>query len=363
MNKLLAILLSVLFIVNVLCISAYAEEELTTEVVEDTESTEDVETVPEEPVVGAEPSAYDKFVAKVEAYASTGYEPTVAYTSDSVASQGVLLEPFADTLKFEVGFTIKTDLPSGVEIYDDPTTPIIEGIRVNGAEISDYRVAIDLDTPKSYLVEVRLVYSEGLTGTIAKISSGDFDWRTIMEEPLLAMQVLYYAIAALSLIIGGIGAASSKKKKVKTANDIAAIVDARVKEGCEAFAIQYTDLLKSNMLPVFNTVVDTNKAVVKAITISTSKTKEAPIALLDVLKGISDVDVEKAIDDARQEVLKNIADTDAKRAAIQDVLSHIASGTYQEVQNVERFEQNAEPQSEPEVVEETSTSVETKSVF
>ena len=361
MNKLLAILISVLFIVNVLGIVAYAEEDVPADEV--TESTETVETVPEDSVVDVEPSAYDKFVAKVEAYASTGYSPTVSYTSDSVTAQGILLEPYTDTLKLEVGFTIKTDLPSGIEIYDDPTTPIIEGIRINGAEISDYRVAIDLDTPQSYLVEVRLVYSEGLAGTIAKISSGDFDWQTIMEEPLLAMQAIYYAIAALSLIIGGLGVSSSKKKKVKTANDIANIVDKRVKEGCEAFAIQYTELLKSNMLPVFNTVVDTNKAVVKAITISTSKTKEAPIALLDVLKGISDVDVEKAIDDARQEVLKNIADTDAKRAAIQEVLNHIASGTYQEVQNVERFEQTTEPQSEPEVVEEASTSVETKSVF
>lgn len=348
-KKIFTLFISILLLFNVLVTSVFAEEV--------------AETVPvESDTVESTASAYEEFIAKVEAYASTGYDVSVVYTTDSVDSKGIYLEPYADTLKFETGFTIKPDLKSGVEVYDDPATPIIEGIRVNGAEISNYKVAIDLDNPQNYIIEVRLVYSEGLLGTVAKMSNGDFDFQTIMEEPLLAMQIIYYAIAALSLIIGGLGAAASKKKKVKSANDIADIVDKRVKEGCEAFAIQYSDLLKSNMLPVFNTMVETNKAVVKAITISTSKTKEAPIALLDVLKDISDVDVEKAIDEARQEVLKNIANADAKRAAIHNTLEHIVHGTYQEVHNVEKLEPD-QPTAEPEADEKASTQDETKSVF
>lgn len=348
-KKVFSILLSVLFLIGVFTFGTYAE---------------DTKNVSESVEVVTNPSsAYSEFVAKVEAYASTGYTNTVTYMSDSVASQGILLEPYTDTLKFETGFTIKTNLQSGIEIYDDPTTPIIEGIRVNGTEITELKVPVDLNDPQNYLVEVRLTYSEGLAGTIAKVSNGDFDWNTVMEEPLLAMQVVYYTIAALSILIGGLGVSTSKKKKVKTADDIASLVDKRVKEGCEAFAIQYADLLKTNMLPVFNTVVDTNKAVVKAITISTSKTKEAPIALLDVLKDISDVDIEKAIDEARQEVLKNIANTDAKREAIHNVLDHIAHGTYQEVHNVEEPKPIPESESKPEVTEKTSKTDETKSVF
>lgn len=348
-KKFFSILISILFLISVLGTVVYAED-----VVEPSVETTVVETTN---------TAYTNFVAKVEAYASTGYTNTVVYTSDSVSSQGILLEPYTDTLKFETGFTIKADLQSGVEIYDDLTTPIIEGIRVNGAEITELKVPVDLNNPQNYLVEIRLVYSEGLAGTVAKISNGDFDWKTIMEEPLLAMQVVYYAIAALSIVIGGLGVSTSKKKKVKTAEDIAALVDKRVKEGCEAFAIQYADLLKTNMLPVFNTVVDTNKAVVKAITISTSKTKEAPIALLDVLKDISDVDVEKSIDEARQEVLKNIANTDAKREAIHNALDHIAHGTYQEVHNVEEPKPISKSESESKASETVTETDETKSIF
>lgn len=348
-KKVLSILLSVLFLISVFTLGTYAEN---TESV--SESTETVANIS---------SAYSEFVAKVEAYASTGYSHSIIYTSDSVKSQGVWLESYMDTVKFETGYIIKTDLDLGIKIYDDPATDVIEGVRVNGREITSYTVPIDLDTPQNYLVEVRLVYAEGLTGTIAKISDGNFDWETLMQEPLLAMQILYYAIAALSIIIGGLGALASKKKKVKTADDIAAKVDARVQEGCETFAVAYSAVLKENLLPIFHTMVDTNKAVVKAIALSTSKNKEAPIALLDLLKDVSDVDVEKAIDDAREEVVKNIANTDAKRAAVRDVLSHIADGTYQEVHHVEKSKPISELKPEPEASETITEADETKSVF
>jgi hypothetical protein len=349
-KKAFSILLSVLFLISVFTFGTYAED---TEVV-----TDSIETT-----VDTTPSAYSEFVAKVEAYASTGYSNSIVYTSDSVKSKGVTLEPYTDTVKFETGFVIKTDLDLGIEIYDDPTTDVIEGVRVNGQEITSYIVPIDLDTPQDYLVEVRLVYADGLTGTIAKISDGNFDWETLMQEPLLAMQVFYYAIAALSIIIGGMGALSSKKKKVKTADDIAAKVDARVQEGCETFAVAYSAVLKENLLPVFHTMVDTNKAVVKAIALSTSKNKEAPVALLDLLKDVSDVDVEKAIDNAREEVIKNIANTDAKRAAVRDVLSHIADGTYQEVHRVKEPKPISESESEPKASETVTEADKTKSVF
>lgn len=281
-------------------------------------------------------SGYEAFISKIEAYAQTGFDVNCTYTSDSVHSYGIMLEPYTDSIKLEAGFVIRTsDLGIGILIYDDPATPIIEGVRVNGKEITSYVVPIDLDNPQNYNVEIKLAYAEGLLGTIAKISDGKFDWETILQEPLIYTQAIYYIIAALSLIIGGLGAASAKKKKVKTADEIASAVDTRVREGCETFAVAYSAVLKENLLPVFQTTVETNKAVVKALTLSTSKSKEAPVALLDLLKEVSDVDVGRIIDDAREQVVKNIEHTDAKRAAVREALSHIADGTYQEVHHVE----------------------------
>lgn len=292
------------------------------------------EVLPEE--TPATSSEYEIFVEKVTAVANAGYPQDISFTSDSVYNKGITLEPYTDILKFESGFVIKPDLPFGIEIYDDPNTDIVDGIRVNGKEVTSYTVPIDLDNPQSYLVEVRTVYAEGFAGTVAKISAGEFNWETLMGEPLLAMQIIYYAIAILSLIIGGLGVASSKKKKVKTADDIAAKVDSRVKEGYESLINNYTEILTNNLSPILQNMVQTNQAVVKAITLSTSKNKEAPVALLDLLKNVSDVDVEKAINAAREDVLKNIADTEAHRKAVHKVLTNIADGTYQEVQNVEQ---------------------------
>jgi hypothetical protein len=174
-KKLFAVILSVLFLFNVLGIAAYAEEVVDSEPVSEPTSS----------------TAFEEFVTKVEAYSATGFTNTVSYTSDSVSYKGITLESYTDTLKFETGFVIRADLQSGIEIYDNPATEIIEGIRVNGNAVSDLKIPVDLSNPQNYLVEVRLVYSEGLLGTVAKISNGDFSVQTIMEEPLLAMQVIY----------------------------------------------------------------------------------------------------------------------------------------------------------------------------
>jgi hypothetical protein len=310
--------------------------------------------VPEDP-------AYTKFISKLNEYASLGYTTNVKYTPDSVRNNGVLLEPYTDTLNLEAGFIIVSDLDAGVKIYDDPSTEIIDGIRVNGNTITSYKVPIDLDNPQHYIVNVKLDYADGILGSLAKISDGKFDWEVLMEEPVLLIQAGYYLIAAISLIVGGLGVATSKRKKVKTADEIACKVDERVHEGCETFAVAYSDVLKENLLPIFHEMVATNQAVIKAITLSTSKNKEAPVALLDVLKQVSDVDVEKAIDEAREDVLRNIALTDAKRAAIHNVLTHIADGTYQEVHNVAESKQ---PQTKlSQTTKDTSQNDETQSLF
>lgn len=353
-KKILIILAMATLLLGGVCIPSYAED--TVEVPEATDTTT--------------PTAYEEFVAKVEAYASTGYEPTIVYTSDSVHSHGVLLDPYIDTLKFEMGCNISVDLPMGIVVYDDPTTNIIEGIRVNGAEITSYAFPVDLDNPQTYIVEVRLVYADGLTGTLAKISNGEFDFKTIFEEPLLALQAGYYILAAFSLIVGGLGMASSKKKKIKSAEDIANLVavraesistqaDLKLEEARANMLEQCTYFLENSLLPVFNTIVDANKTVTKAIALSNSKSKEAPIALLDTLKNVSDIDTEKVIEDAKQEFLKHMADADEKRNQMRQILANIAQGTYQEVHHAE----TDTPKPEQEPVPKNTEPDEPQSVF
>lgn len=307
--------------------------------------------------------AYDVFVSKLEKYTSTGFSNRIVYTVESVRNKGVTLNPYTDYVKFETGFTITPCLDLGISIYDDPSTDIIEGIRVNGSTVTSYTVPIDLDNLQNYTVEIRLVYSEGVLGTLAKISDGNFNWNTLIEEPLLLMQGLYYILAVISVLAGSFTMLISKRKRVKTSDEIASKVDERVHEGCETLSVAYASVLQDNLLPLLNTVVETNQAVIKAVTLSTSKSKEAPVALLDVLKNVSDVNIEQDIEHARQEVLKNIEDTDIKRAAIREALSHIANGTYQEVHREDGTQHIPKPTAESSDLSDSSETSETKSVF
>lgn len=301
-------------------------------------------------------AAYEAFYAQIEQFANSGYDVYVNYTSDSVCKYGVVIDPIVDILKYNVSLKIDVSLlPSGVEVYDDPTTDIIDGIRIDGEEVTSYTVPVDLSVPRDITVAVKLVYSDGVLGTLAMISDGNYDWEVLLQDPLILMQGFYYGIAALSLIVSAIAAFKAKKKKVKTAEDIAAQVDAKVKEGCDNMSILTADLLQQTFLPILTEAVNSNKSVVKALTLSTSKNKEAPVALLDLLKEVSDVDTAKIIEEARESVLKNIADVDAKRELTRNILSQIATGTYQEVSN--------ETDSAPEGSEESEPEIERKSVL
>ena len=310
-----------------------------------------VDTTVEEPAY-TDPGTLT-LMEKLKAWES--YDVNLTYTPDSVRAEGIWLEPWTDAVKQSAGFKISSDIAFGVEIYDDPATTIIDGIRINGQEVSSLVYTFDLDNPSDTLVEVRLVYSENLLGDIAKMSDGTYNWTELIENPVMLMQLAYYVLAALSIIISSFAALSSKKKKVKTANEIADAVDARVQAGVEAFATQYSEYLKESLLPVISQMVETNKTVVKAITLSTSKAKEAPIALLDVLQEVSDVDAAKLIDEARASVLKNMSESEKKRAAMQAALHNISTpDTTREVSNDVSKENNT-----PEGSEEN----EAKSVF
>lgn len=343
-KKILYSILCIILTFNLFTFCSYAED--VTEYVPELETEPGVETTS----TGYN-AAYEAFYAQIEQFANSGYDVYVNYTSDSVCDYGIVVDPDVDILAYTVSLKINTSyLPSGVEIYDDPATDIIDGIRIDGAEITSYTVPIDLSVPRDITVAVKLVYSDGVLGTLAMISDGNYDWSVLLQDPLILMQGAYYFIAALSLIISAIAAFKAKKKKVKTAEEIAAQVDAKVKEGCDNMSLLTAELLQQMFLPIFTEAVNSNKSVVKALTLSTSKNKEAPVALLDLLKEVSDVDTTKIIEEARESVLKNIADVDAKRELTRNILSQIATGTYQEVSDetdsTPKGSENSEPKTE-----------------
>lgn len=239
------------------------------------------------------------------------YSVSFKYTSDSTYHGGFTYETYSDNILNETGFKIICDLPIGHEIYDNPDTPHIDGIRINGNTVESLKFAIKDTCVDAYTVDVRLVYSEGVLGDIAKMSDGTYDWTQLLANPVMLLQLGYWALAIITVIIGLITSLFGKKAKVKTADEIATSVKDAAEVSLEKIKNSVTETVIAEFTPVFQTLLKDIENVVKAVTLSTSKSKDAPLALLDVLQDtISSNDVNSLIENVRQAILEK-AERDA----------------------------------------------------
>lgn len=258
---------------------------------------------------------------------------SVVYTADSVARTGVTWDTEIDILSKQVLLVIRPELPSGYTVFDSPDTPYIDGIRLNGQTVDSYKVPIDYTQDVDYELVVKTVYAEGFVGSLAQISDGTFDWVTLLENPVGLIIALYYILATVSVVIAIVSVIRNKNKRVKSADEIAAQVKAKSEETAMA-------IIEERVLPVVTTFQNTAQALVKAFALTTSKSKEAPTALLDILQKVSNTDATAAIEEAKKLIEADRAKADAAMQSTKEALNNIAH-TVQEVSNngAEQLEQ------------------------
>lgn len=249
----------------------------------------------------------------------------IEYTYDSTLQTGISYEIITDPFTYLTTLSIVKDLPFGYTIYDKTDTEIIDGVRINGQTITGLRNIPISTNEESYVITVKIVYAEGIPGLIAKISDGTVTAEELLSNPLILMQLAYYVIAALSIILGGFGVLRSKKKKVKTADDMAALIESKTTEAYQNLQTQFLQLLDESLLPLVQKTVDTNKQIVKAVTLSTSKMKDAPIALLDTLKEIGDINTAEMLESAKASVIKNMKAKETSKTKIVEALQNIVA--------------------------------------
>lgn len=276
-------------------------------------SAEEIETVTEEPL------SLDDFTF------------TFTYTSDSAVKEGMSYQTYEDPISGQSGIELIPNFGIGYALYDDPDTEIIDGIRINGAEVSSLRIPITADTGVSeYTVAVRTVYTQGASGDLAQILDGVYDYSKLITNPIVIFQLLYWVFMAIAGFTGLITAARSKRQKVKTADEIAEKVSEKATAIQEYLLTAVTDMVKSEILPLAQASVRSGKEAVKAIVLSTSKSKEAPSALLDVFKTSEDIDVADIVDKAYETLSKAVSEHEAKHAANISALHNIANHVIQE---------------------------------
>ena len=251
---------------------------------------------------------------------------SVMYATDSVVSSGVRGELIIDVLSKQVCLNIIADLPFGYIIYDDPSTDYIDGIRLNGNTVTSYKVPIDYTQDIDYEIAVRTVYAEGVAGSLAQMSDGTYDWTKLLENPIGLLMALYYAISTISVVGGMIALAVSKRKKAKSSNEIYEAVERKAHETATA-------IIHDEVLPVVTSFQNTAQSLVKAFALTTSKSKEAPSALLDVLQSVSNTDATAAIEQAKVLIEKNRLNEATARNELIEKLHNIANTSQEAISN------------------------------
>lgn len=253
------------------------------------------------------------------------------YTSDSVVKDGLTYQTYSDPISKQSGIELVPNFGVGYVIYDNPETEIIDGIRINDAETTSLRIPISEDTEVfTYTIAIKTVYAEGASGTLAQILDGTFDYSQLLTNPVVIFQLIYWVVMAITAVVGFGVAIKSKGAKVKTSDEIASKVSEQSDEFRAQLIDAVTNMVKSEILPLAQASVNSGKEAVKAILLSTSKSKEAPSALLDVFAESSSIDITNLVDEVRETLTQTTEAREANRTANMTALHNIANHVIQE---------------------------------
>ena len=254
------------------------------------------------------------------------------YTSDSVVTEGVTVQSYSDPVSNTYGVELVPDFGIGYAIYDNPDTEIIDGIRINGAETSTLRIPLSSNTAvTSYEIAIRTVYVDSAAGDLAQILDGVYDYSKLLTNPIVLLQTVYWLAMAITGLVGIIALIKNKGKRIKTADDIAKTLSERNEEFKAQLLDIITKTVKEEILPLAQASVKSGKEAVKAIVLSTSNAKDAPLALLDVFKDSEDIDIDTVVENVRESLLKAMQEHSVKRSEDIDTLHSIANHNIQEV--------------------------------
>lgn len=260
-------------------------------------------------------------------------EPVILYTEDSAYKDGVSFGVYyTDESKESMYLEFIVDLPEGYKIYDLEETEYIEGILVNGTPLASNYIYKNFDSHSTNIVNIKTIESY-VTSTKPNIFEEGFDWEALLTDPITLLQVGYYVLAAFSIIVGGIGMFKSKKYKNITSNQWAETANSQMQSVItkatdsvfSMFDSKVTGLFNNDILPILQQTLTNEQNIIKAIAVSTSKSENAPIAVLDILEQITDnVDTTKIIAKAKEAIEEAKKERERILAETKQALSEIA---------------------------------------
>lgn len=252
---------------------------------------------------------------------------TVGFTNDSVYKQESIIDT-KEVIEQEDGlYTIifEQDKLLGYRIYDNPETEYLDGFKFDDAFVTNYTVS-DVDLSLDHTILIKTVYTDDVAGMLAAAKDGDFS--RLMANPLMVIQLVYYILAALSLVAGGVGLLKAKKSKVKDHDEIASSVASKATKASEELKNEAVNLISGIVTPVCEKLQSQNQAIIEALILAQSGDEGSKLALINLLKQTATEDVTLVSDN----IIKSIKDANAFKEKVKEqaskVVEKIASGDF-----------------------------------
>ena len=260
---------------------------------------------------------------------------TVQFTSDSVYKNEGIIVP-KDLIKEEESelytIVLEEDKLLGYTIYDNPDTAYIDGLKFDDEFVSDW-VVQHVDFTVEHVIHIKTVYTDDIAGMLAAAKNGD--WSIALSNPLVLIQLIYYILAAGSVILGGFGLLKAKKSKIKTVDEITAAITTKATNTSKALETKVIELATSLVTPVFEKLKSQNQAIIEALVLAQSGDKASKLALIDLLKNSATEDVSLTADTIIKAVEESAALKEKALEEANKVVEQIATGTFTEEKDPE----------------------------
>jgi hypothetical protein len=256
--------------------------------------------------------------------------PTIQFTNDSVyTSENILSYEIVEHYSTdEESILLSKDLILtenhllGYTIYDIPDTDYIDGLRFDGQHVYNWQIK-NFDDTVAHTIQIKTVYTDDVAGMLLAAKNGD--WSKLLSNPVMIFQIIYYILAALTLVVGGFGLVKSKKQKVKTSTEIAESVT----QAAGSAGNRLIETALALITPLFEKLKSQNEDIIKALIIAKSDKLNDTIALLDLLKNAhSTEDIVALVERIKQEVAEADAKSTAAKQEAIEVINNIADGEY-----------------------------------
>lgn len=254
---------------------------------------------------------------------------SVQFTSDSVYTNESIIKP-KEIIEEDTGLytiVLEEDKLLGYAIYDINETEYIDGLKFDDSFVKDWIVK-HVDISVEHVISVKTVYTDDTAGML--VAAKDGDWSRILSNPLIIFQLVYYSLAAVSVIAGGIGLFKAKAKKLKDHNEIAAAVSAKATEAAGALKEEAIKVIDEIVTPVLNTFKTTQDAIIKAFILSQSKDKNAALSLVDLLEESATTDLAIVADDIKKSVTSKFEIKEKTKKEAAKAVKQISEGIFKE---------------------------------